>query len=98
MSFGRCAQRPKESKFASIFQKDKKGDQGLVNHTSISGSVMEQLILETISRHMKDSKMIRSSQHSFKKGKQCSTSLVTFYDDLPSSLGVSHGYCLLGLH
>ncbi|KAK4831180.1 hypothetical protein QYF61_015650 [Mycteria americana] len=42
---------------------------------------MEQLILETISRHTKDKKIIRNSQHSFTKGKSCLTSLINFYDE-----------------
>ena len=43
--------------------------------------VIEQLILETISRLTKDRKLIRSSQHGFSKGKSCLTNLITFYDE-----------------
>lgn len=41
----------------------------LVTLPSIPEKVMEQLILETISRHMTDRKIIRSSQHGLTKGK-----------------------------
>ncbi|KAK4817888.1 hypothetical protein QYF61_002057 [Mycteria americana] len=44
--------------------------------------VMEQLILETVSRHMKDQKVIRSSQHVFTKGKSCLTNLINFYGEM----------------
>jgi len=37
--------------------------------TLISGKVMEHLILEMISRHMKGKKIIRSSPYAFTKGK-----------------------------
>lgn len=54
-----------------IFSKGRKADSGkyrLVSLTLSPGKIIEQLILETISRHMKDKKIIRSSQHEFNKG------------------------------
>jgi len=49
-----------------VFKKGKKEDSGTyrpVSLTLIPGKVIEQLIRETIYRHMKDRKLIRSSQH-----------------------------------
>ncbi|GAB0187927.1 cAMP-dependent protein kinase inhibitor alpha [Grus japonensis] len=40
---------------------------------------MEQLILETISRHLMDEKIIRSGHHGFTKGKSC---LTNFYNEM----------------
>ncbi|KAJ7411271.1 hypothetical protein BTVI_50499 [Pitangus sulphuratus] len=44
--------------------------------------VMEQLILETVSRQMKAKKAIRNSQHGFTKGKSCLTNLINFCDEM----------------
>ncbi|KAK4813812.1 hypothetical protein QYF61_026416 [Mycteria americana] len=64
-----------------IFKKDKQEDPGLASLTSAPGKVIEQIILENISRNVKDKKDIRSSQHGFTKGKSCLTNLRTFYDE-----------------
>ncbi|KFP50064.1 hypothetical protein N323_05702, partial [Cathartes aura] len=51
----------KKANVIPVFKKDKKEDPGnyrLFSLTSIPGNVMEQLMLETISRHMEDKKAI----------------------------------------
>lgn len=55
----------------TIFKKGKKevpGNSRLVSLTVIPEQVMEQPILETISRHTNDKNMTRGSQHGFAKG------------------------------
>ena len=68
-----------------IFKKGKKEDPGNykpVSLTTIPEKVMEQPILETISRHTNNKKIIRSSQHEFIKGKSWLTDLITFYNEM----------------
>ena len=42
---------------------------------------MERLILEAITIHMDDKKLIRNSQHGFTEGKSCLTNLTAFYSE-----------------
>ena len=44
--------------------------------------VTEQLILETVSRHMNNKKVIRSSQYGFTKKKSCFNNLINFYHEV----------------
>ncbi|NXU46088.1 RTBS polymerase, partial [Drymodes brunneopygia] len=70
---------------APIFKRGKKENPGNywpVSLTSIPGKVVEQIILEVISKHVEETKTIRSSQHGFTKRKSCLTNLTAFYDDM----------------
>lgn len=48
----------------------------------IFGKVVEQQILETISRHTKGKKIIRGSQYGFSMGKSCSNNVMSFSDEM----------------
>ena len=45
---------------------------------------MEQLVLDTTSKHLEEKKVIRNNQHVFVKGKSRSTNLVVFSDSITS--------------
>jgi len=67
-----------------IFKTNKQEDPGncrLASFTLAPGKVIEQIILEIISRHVRDKKDIRSSHHRFTKGQSCLIKLRTFYDE-----------------
>ncbi|GAB0183017.1 mitochondrial enolase superfamily member 1 [Grus japonensis] len=70
-----------------IFRKGKKEDPRNYSLTSIPLNVIEQLILETISRSTKDKKVIKTSQHGFTKGKSCLTTLITFCNEKTGLVG-----------
>jgi len=56
----------RKANVTSVFKKGKKEDPGNyrpLSLTSICGKVVEQLVLDVISKQMKENKVIRSSQH-----------------------------------
>ncbi|PKU27869.1 rna-directed dna polymerase from mobile element jockey-like [Limosa lapponica baueri] len=77
---------PAEWRLANVMPIHKKGrkeDPGNyrpVSLTLVPGKVMEQIILSAIMWHVKDTQVIRPSQHWFMKGRSCLTNLISFYD------------------
>ncbi|CAM5073639.1 unnamed protein product [Natator depressus] len=47
---------------------------------------MEQVLKESILKHLEERKVIRNSQHGFTKGKSCLTNLIDFYDEITGSV------------
>ncbi|CAM4368154.1 unnamed protein product [Caretta caretta] len=47
---------------------------------------MEQVLKESILKHLEERKVIRNSQHGFAKGKSCLTNLIDFYDEITGSV------------
>lgn len=76
----RSGEVPKDCKKPNVtlaFKTDKKKDPGNsrpVIFSSIHARAMEQILLETASKHIRDKKGISSRQRGFVKGKSCLTS------------------------
>ena len=66
-----------------IYKKGCKEDLGShrpASLTLVPGKVVGQIILNEITRHVRDNQGIRPSQHGLMKGKSCLTNLISFYD------------------
>ncbi|PKU48703.1 rna-directed dna polymerase from mobile element jockey-like [Limosa lapponica baueri] len=61
-------------------RKDDPGNYRPVSLTSLPGKVMEQIILSAIMQCLKDTQVIRPSQHGFMRVRSCLTNLISFCD------------------
>ena len=65
---GEVPENWREENVTPIFKKKDPGSYRPINLTLMPRKGMEQVNLETISRHMEDEKVIGRSQHGFPKG------------------------------
>ncbi|GAB0182556.1 mitochondrial enolase superfamily member 1 [Grus japonensis] len=71
MEIGEVTEDWKKNNVTSVFKKGKKEEPGNyrpLSLTSIPGTVMEQLILDVISKHVEEKKVIGSRQRGFTRG------------------------------
>lgn len=70
----------RKTNVTSNLKKKHPGNCRLISPSLIPRKVLKQIILETISWHVKDEKVIRSNQHGFIKEHLCLTNLINFCD------------------
>lgn len=81
----RTGEVPENKRKASVIPVFKKGHKESGNCTPVSlmslpGKLMEQIVLDVISKKLVENKVIRNIQYGFTKRKSCLTGLVAFYD------------------
>jgi len=79
---------PEEWKDGNVTPIHKKGNRSKVENyrpvslTSQLSKMMESLIRDAVVEHLEKNKLLRASQHGFRRGRSCLTNLLSFLDDV----------------
>ncbi|CAM5096617.1 unnamed protein product [Natator depressus] len=76
----------KKANIVPTFKKGKKENPENYCLTSVPEKIMEQVLQESLLKHLEERKVIRNSQQRFPKGKSCLTNLIAFYDEITGSV------------
>ena len=90
----------KRANVAPIFKKGKKCDVGNyrpVSLTSIVCKVMESIIKDSVTEHLGINKVIRNTQHGFRKNRSCLTNLLEYLESLTKLVDEGHAVDMIYL-
>ena len=85
---------------ATVFKKGSKDEPGNyrpISLTSVPGKTLESIIADNIISHLESNRLIRDSQHGFRKGRSCLTNLLEFFHDMFSTYDKSRAIDILYL-
>ena len=72
--------------FRKVKRKTQVNDRS-VSVTSVPGGIVEQILLESMPRHLEKGGVTADGQHGFTEGKACLTNGVAFYDRIKALVG-----------
>jgi hypothetical protein len=85
LELGKIPQDWKDANITPLFKKGSKSkaeNYRPISLTSVVGKLLESIIKDNLLNHLEKYKLLRDSQHGFRKGRSCLTNLLEFMEDV----------------